>query len=182
MPDFLQRVLLKNVIRLRCCKPSGNLAIQRLVLSHYKSSIYEDERYMGYYLRKNDSFCMDKISTMACDPIVVETYFLAQKHKFENNEYGCYGQENRDLDEFCIKITDKSTGCFDKRKIKSGRRCVNWHKSELIRLIEEKLKFKVDHTSSRIEMCRLIENFFKSKRLIENDETCGTQYKRKTHE
>ena len=196
MPTFLQRMLLKNVLRLRCTRPEAHVALQRTVWLHYKSSVYEDDHRLGYHLRRGDSFCVDKRTGYECDTRVVDDYFQARKVQFENNEYGCYGQENRDLGEFCIKITDnnnkssstskKGGGCSgggaaaaDRRKIKSGRRCVNWHKSELIKLIEDKLKFPVDHALSRIELCRLIEMFLKSKKLIENDDTCGTQYKRK---
>jgi len=181
MPEFFQQLLLKNVIKLRVAHPSRYLGIQRMVLTHYKSSLYEDDQYTGYHLKKGQSFCFEKSSMQICDSQIVDNYFQDQKIKLENNPYGCYGQENRDLDEFCIKIT-KSIGAIgggDKRKIKSGRRCINWHKSELIRLIEDQLKLSVDPAASRIDMCKMIQKFFKAHHLIENDETCGTQYKRK---
>lgn len=179
MPEFFQQILLKNVIQLRVAHPSRYLGVQRLVLTHYKSSLYEDDQYTGYHLKRGQSFCYDKCARQACDSRVVDDFFQAQKVKFETNPYGCYGQENRDLDEFCIKMTKARGATGDKRKIKSGRRCINWHKSELVRLIEDQLKLAVDPSASRIDMCKMIQKFFKKHHLIENDDTCGTQYKRK---
>ena len=62
--------------------------------------------------------------------------------RLENNPYGLYGQYNSKQDEFCIRdvrdvIPDK------KNQRTSGKRCVNWNRSELIHIALEILKIEI---------------------------------------
>lgn len=188
MPQSVQKILLRNALKLGVKlsqDPSqdtsfhnqANVAsMYNTIYNHFKTSIFENDSYIGYYLNE-EYWCISKSSFLEVDSTIVKDYFKMQKEMLENNTLGYYGQENRNLNEFCIKIVEKDIKS-DKRKIHSGRRCVNWNKLDLIQLLK-KMNKDVDHISSRKDMCSIIQNYFKENRLIENNDTCGTQYKKK---
>lgn len=183
-PRFVQKSLLQHVIRLRAIKATRFQALQRIMMSHYKLSLFESNDYMGYKFSDNDMWCIEKSTGLTGDVNIVTKHFSLLKKHLETNEFGCYGQENRNLGEFCIKVIEKDSYTVndDKRKVHSGRRCVNWHKNDLHDLLKNKLKIvdaSVDKMS-RIELCQTIRQFFQKHNLVENDDTCGTQYKRKS--
>ena len=178
-PKIIQKVILQHVIRLHSRKSKEYLALQRVVMNHFKLSIFESDTLMGFKL-VDDSWCIDKSTLRPVDTAEVVSHFKNLKRKLETNEFGCYGQENRNMDEFCIKMIEAVDG-YDKRKIRSGRRCVNWHKNDLYNLLTNQLKVKLPSDKmSRVELCQVLRQFFQKRQLIEDDETCGTQYKRKS--
>lgn len=183
-PRFIQKVLLQNVIRLKCSRNVGKFqALQRIMMSHFKLSLFETNEYIGYKFAENDAWCIDKTTRLETDASIIFRHFETLKNHLETNSFGCYGQENRNLGEFCIKMIEKDPGntSDDKRKVHSGRRCVNWHKNDLKDLLENKLKINMNVDKlSRIELCQTIRQFFQTHNLLENDDTCGTQYKRKS--
>jgi superfamily II DNA or RNA helicase len=72
------------------------------------------------------------------EEIIVQEIREEQK-TLEDNPYGYYGQYSSQNDEFCIR--DVSGEKEEKKhKIKSGKRCKNWKKDELVELTIEKLK------------------------------------------
>lgn len=108
-------------------------------------------------------------------------------YEFENRvlnekkqEY--YGLWNPDINEFCIKHATENSVLFDKRKISSGKRCVNWDKNELLD-IGASLNMDVDWNSwaenSRNYICDDIKNWMEDKDLIIESKYCGIQRKKK---
>lgn len=71
------------------------------------------------------------------EEIIIEE--IKEEHKeLEENEYGYYGLYSQENDEFCIK--DVSGAKEEKRhKVKSGKRCKNWKKDELLKLVVDRL-------------------------------------------
>lgn len=178
-PQMIQKVILQHVLRLHSRNSKAYTALQRVVMNHYKLSIFESQTAIGFKLA-DDLWCIDKCSLRPIDTSALVSHFKHLKRKLETNEFGCYGQENRNMDEFCIKMIETVDG-DDKRKIRSGRRCVNWHKSDLYNLLTNHLKVHLPSDKmSRVELCQVLRQFFQKRQLIEDDETCGTQYKRKS--
>jgi superfamily II DNA or RNA helicase len=73
------------------------------------------------------------------EEIVVQEIIEEKKDKYESNPYGYYGQYSTQNDEFCIR--DVSGEVEEKKhKVKSGKRCRNWKKEELVEMTIDKLK------------------------------------------
>lgn len=94
-----------------------------------------------------------------------------------------YGIWNPDLSEFCIKLIGSKNK--DKRKVTSGKRCVNWNKSELIQLardchIDDNRDWeKWADENNRDAMCAYIRNWFETNNLVLENRSCGVQNKKK---
>lgn len=95
-----------------------------------------------------------------------------------------YGLWNSNNKEFCIKeikYDDKLTE--DKRKIASGKRCVNWSKNELIDIAKNNIGMDKDWDTwkegSRKYICDDIKEWFNSNNLLIENKSCGVQTKRK---
>lgn len=172
MPEEIQHILLRNALKSK----SSDMSCISFILQHFETSIYQNGFDVGYFL--NDTYWCYNLQTMSeTDTKKVEKYFKDQKMKLETNGLGFYGQHNRNLDEFCIKVLE-SGGFLDKRKIHSGRRCVNWNKVDLIHLLD-KMKIQTTVDQSRKSLCDMIKTRLKELKLLESNTTCGTQFKRK---
>lgn len=174
LPDFIQEILLENALKAKAVGECNFLI--NAIHSHFKSSIFENDQYIGFKL--NRLWCIEKNFLHQVSNDIIMQHFNSQKEKLENNPFGFYGQENRILNEFCIKIA-KLSDEKDRRKIQSGRRCINWNKKDLVDLSHVLLGKNQWELLSRHETCAKLRNFFKNNNLMENDETCGTQHKRK---
>lgn len=177
-PMFLQQVILENVLKLIVFPNPMYEHLLEFILKYYESSIFQNDDYVGYVLDK--VWCIGKNTGKCVSNDAILEYFDQRKKYMENNSFGYYGQENRDIDEFCIKIANiDTTNILDKRKIQSGRRCINWSKPELIELATKIMGNSNYDDFSRQEICKKLQYFFKTKNLLEHDSTCGTQYKKK---
>lgn len=104
-----------------------------------------------------------------------------------NRNVQYYGLFHPTLDEFCIRHLDKNTvDTEDRRKIASGKRCVNWNKRDLIDIARTQLNLDQELAnwdewigSSREVLCRDIRASFKRKNLLFENRSCGVQTKRK---
>lgn len=174
LPYFVKEIILQNVLKSKCMKECTT--VQKYILDYYKTSIYEDYNYIGYLLR--NTWCFDKIDKIQIKDTIIKKYFEEFKQKLETNKLGYYGQENRDLKEFCIKIVSTSIE-EDKRKIQSGRRCINWNKKDLIVLGNKIIGNNCWESLSRQQICFKLREYFEKNNLVEHNETCGSQHKRK---
>lgn len=124
-----------------------------------------------------------------CPREVEEDLRMENKEKFNkferelhNRNINYYGLWNPYLKEFCLKNIDL-TKIYDKRKIASGKRCVNWSKKELMKIAKDELKMTLDWdvwaTSNRDNMCKDIREFLEENNLIMESKSCGVQTKKK---
>jgi hypothetical protein len=185
-PIFIQEIILKNVLKLKIFPNIKYSKLLNFSLKYYETSIFETDEYIGFFLQDDKFFCISKVNGFEAEETIAKKYFEEQKQRIENNSLGYHGQENRNLNEFCIKQTtnldEKNKKNIDKRKILSGRRCVNWNKKDLIKVANKVLTLdpgiKFD-TVNRYDLCSQLKNFFRDNNLLINDNTCGTQYKLK---
>jgi hypothetical protein len=175
-PIFIQEIILQNVLKLKIYPNETYQKLLNLVYSHYETNIYETNTHIGYNLKT--AWCIEKSSGKSVNLKIVLDYFQKRKLAMESNPYGYYGQENRIINEFCIKVAD-AANYEDKRKIQPGRRCINWSKQELIELCTNIFGHDNYNTYSRHDLCTKLKQFFRKNNLLENDNTCGTQYKKK---
>lgn len=103
-----------------------------------------------------------------------------------------YGLWNPVLNEFCVKNIEtesvgkiaESTNKQDKRKMVSGKRCVNWSKKELIEIAKVN-SLPVDDWDTwssninRIEICEELYNWFSKNNALTENRSCGVQNKKK---
>lgn len=90
-----------------------------------------------------------------------------------------YGLLNPITKEFCIKDLTKKTTAEDRRKISSGKRCTNWNKLDLIKIIN-----LIDPNNdvdwavkSRKDLCTYLYDWFEKNDLLIEDNSCGQQNK-----
>lgn len=106
-------------------------------------------------------------------------YLFEQKLEDKGVEY--YGLWNPDLKEFCIKKVESGVE-EDKRRISSGKRCVNWNKHDLLE-IAQSLNISRDwdswFESSRNYICNDIKQWLSENDLLIENKYCGLQRKKK---
>ena len=124
-----------------------------------------------------------------CPKEVEQEVRTENKEKFDKFErelkgrnINYYGLWNPDIKEFCLKNIDLAK-IDDKRKIASGKRCINWNKKELVNIAKDELKMIRDWdewvTSNRDNMCKDIREFLEENNLIMESKSCGVQTKKK---
>ena len=87
--------------------------------------------------------CMEDLMWKNCGEEYIEILSNEKRHKktqLESNPYGYYGLYNRELDEFCIRDVTGDISLKDKRKVPSGRRCLNWDRNLLTQMVVENMK------------------------------------------
>jgi len=109
---------------------------------------------------------------------IIEKQRTRDLNPIHKNDKGFYGQENRHINEFCIRQVAQ-TSDTDKRKIQSGRRCVNWNKTDLVNLANKLIGPDKWEEKSRSDMCDILQRWFADHNLMEQDLTCGLQSKKK---
>ena len=77
----------------------------------------------------------------------IENFKQNIKVSLEKNQYGYYGQYNKETDQFCIR--DVQGDIAEKKHLRtSGKRCINWPKDELLPIIIDKLKIQIPDESN----------------------------------
>jgi superfamily II DNA or RNA helicase len=115
------------------------------ILEHYKSFYVEIEEVWISWLLKTDTGivrCLQNGEWGSCSDRYISKmneHTSAGKKNMETNVYGYYGIVNPSTDEFCIRDVASDTVNVDKRKNKRGKRCGNWDKMGLMKIIIENL-------------------------------------------
>lgn len=186
-PKNIQR-LLELSVTIKMCNLRGDTS----ALDRYPNSWYINDNTGVVWYRSE--FVEEKASPMClvdpksetpwnewvkCPKTVVEIITKKKnKNKIEfeteirNRKKKFYGQLNPDNNEFCIKEISDNSSETDKRKIASGKRCVNWPKNVLLSIAGSK-------EQNRQEICDEIFKTFQRENLILEDKSCGVSTKRK---
>lgn len=118
----------------------------------------------------------------------LENVIESEGAKFEENLRAAnvthYGLWNPNIEEFCIKKVGEIEKTGDKRKIASGKRCINWNKNILVELARDEIKMEGRNwkdwaKQNREYMCEDIRKWFGDRKLLVNNSSCGVQTKRK---
>jgi superfamily II DNA or RNA helicase len=115
---------------------------RKIVLKYYKSFYSKiDGVWISWLLYRSSNVikCLgDNGLWRECDQkylIKLEQYLKESKKELETNQYGYYGIKNPQTGEFCIKDVSEDIKHDDKRKTKRGKRCVNWGRGSLTKII-----------------------------------------------
>lgn len=167
LPKPLQMRVLCNVLQYGYDCPD--------VLEYYSSSVVREE--------DGSVYVFDGDFEWGCrDGAVLESVGDARERRvaaLNSNPTGYYGQENRFTGEFCLRSVATGSAPADRRCVHSGRRCVNWNKNDLEALCSAVAPDADVSLMNRREMCSAIRDYYRSRGLVEHDESCGNQRKRK---
>jgi hypothetical protein len=180
-PSNIQKLLLE-----KCCKSkiegkNKRVVIRDIVLEYFFTLYTLTNNSFGLFFTNPSFFTLsNKVWKKASSSEIAN---VLEKRKqdllpIHKNDKGYYGQENKHINEFCIRQVGEET-LSDKRKIQSGRRCINWNKKDLVQLSKTLLGSENWEEKSRGEMCMLLKKWFQANNLIEQDLTCGLQTKKK---
>lgn len=116
--------------------------------------------------------------------ISIESEAAKFEYDLRKSDVKYYGLWNPNIEEFCIKKVGDEDKSEDKRKIASGKRCINWNKNILIDLARNDIKmtgrdWKEWAKQNRDYMCEDIRKWLADRNLIVNNSSCGVQTKRK---
>ena len=98
----------------------------------------------------------------------LEQYLKESKKELETNQYGYYGINNPQTGEFCIKDVSEDVKHTDKRKTKRGKRCVNWGRGPLTKIIVTLAKIPPpDNYMSKITVKEIWPKLMKNKYITQ---------------
>lgn len=181
-PVYIQEKLVE-----KCCKSYINqstkkMALRQTILDYFHTLYTTTNTSFGLFFQTPLYFVSDSKKNWrpACKKEIDVIIAKRNKdlHSIHQNETGFYGQENRTMNEFCIRHVANISDT-DKRKIQSGRRCVNWNKTDLVNLANKLIGPNHWEEKSRSDMCKILQKWFTENNLIEQDLTCGLQTKKK---
>ena len=171
----------------KCCKShlehsARKVFLRQIVLEYFDTLYTMTDVSFGLFFAKPVYFSLEKRGgwrrATSDETALVTLKRAADLRHIHKNDTGFYGQENRQIDEFCIRQV-ATVSDTDKRKIQSGRRCVNWNKKDLINLATRLVGPNDWEEKSRSEMCSILKDWFAKNNLMEQDLTCGLQTKKK---
>lgn len=150
------------------------------VLKYFKSSIIRQGECIAVH---DGSFKWGVCNGRIASDAELDAMIAAKHVRLNSNPTGYYAQENRFAGEFCLKMVETASAsdgrAVDRRRIHSGRRCVNWNKSDLVRLCSVIAPEMYAETMNRREMCAMIFDYYVRNDLVEHDDSCGNQHKHK---
>lgn len=179
-PTNIQQLLVEKCCKAQIEKQSKKLILRQHILDYFETLYTIADQSFGVFFVNQQFFTKDKKWRKATPEEISK--IISKRNSdlsyIHNNDKGFYGQENRQINEFCIRHVTNSSET-DKRKIQSGRRCVNWNKNDLVNLANKLIGPNDWNDKSRSEMCITLQKWFKENNLIEQDLTCGLQTKKK---
>lgn len=141
IPIDIQELVLESSISASVKKLSKNKEVRNNILEYYSGYHSEiDGTWVSTLTREyNDTLrCLQEDKWVDCDQSFnnkVKEIKTQEQQGLENNEYGYYGQYNKETGDFCIR--DVSENIPEKKHQRtSGRRCVNWTGDRKLTLID----------------------------------------------
>jgi superfamily II DNA or RNA helicase len=174
LPLEIQEIFLESSILSKEKNINFNINLRNIILEYFKN----------YYKKFNDVWvswllfddtnilrCMENLVWKNCTEEYIEILQNEKQNvkiQLENNKYGYYGIYNRELDEFCIRDVSGNIALQDKRKIPSGKRCLNWSREALIKLIIETIKLDFPDNFLNKESRTKLWTAFKKNKYLSN--------------
>jgi superfamily II DNA or RNA helicase len=197
-PVEIQQLILENTLVAEKMNIETNKNLRKNILEYYKNYYYEFNGVLVSDLLYEDT---DTIRCLNPDSIIwedcssdeylklIEELKNSKKKSLESSEYGYYGQLNKKNNEFCLRdVSEIDTadveGDIDKRKLTSGKRCINWDRTTLTNIVACKLKVPVPNLTgeslkkyqkltagkSKIELWDMVQKSPYTKDCYENNE------------
>ncbi len=146
LPLTVQRIVLEGCIMADARNIDKNRIARDKILNFYKG-FYGDIGSKKYVWLYSDSLggavCLDGTEWKACElPTERKERRVA---KLKDSPIGYYGLYNPKLDDFCIKdvgACGASQSPTDLRKLRVGRRCIDWERSKLIDIVVRRMKLE----------------------------------------
>lgn len=149
VPPAVQEILIESSLLARKKGLGKNENIRDLILTYFKKYYHTFNDVLVSSLLYDETGvlrCLEGNEWRDCD----ETYSellgeekSRRKLELETNPYGYYGQYNRETNTFCLRDVSNPITDDDQRKIKLGRNCVNWNRTELTHIMVDKLKVPI---------------------------------------
>ena len=179
-PSHIQKMLLEKSCKSKILGKTKKVFLRELILEYFTTLYTIYEKSFGIFFETPTFYSFSTTWNLSSAD---EKNKVLQKRRenldpIHKNQSGYYGQENKKIDEFCIKQVGTDS-VSDKRKIQSGRRCINWNKTDLVTLCNKLMGSGNWNEQTRGEMCNSLKQWFSSNRLLEQDLTCGVQTKQK---
>lgn len=192
----IQRLIELAVTVKFCNIVSKNPSKVEEILTRYRSFwMYNDEKAFVWFANsaeKSDIMCLEKpfgiypwTEWNKCSKSGKD-FLKEAKRKLESTfkkqlidtNISFYGLLNPISNEFCIKNVENLDLNTDRRKIKSGKRCKNYNKTELINLINTmKINISNIENKNRETICEDLQKWFAKHNLLIDDTSCGVQTK-----
>jgi superfamily II DNA or RNA helicase len=147
LPIEIQETFIEGAILARKLNNSINTDVRGFIFQYFKNYFGEiNNRWVSWMLYDSDNIirCLnDNDEWVNCDDTYI-TLLEEQRDKInnnlENNKYGYYGLINKEKNTFCIRDVTSTGELGDKRKKRTGKRCTNWDRKSLTRIMVDIVK------------------------------------------
>jgi len=147
LPVEIQETFLESAILARKLNNNVNTQVREFILEYFKTYFGEiDNTWVSWLLFEYDNTlrCLgDDDIWIECDDTYIELMEVQRdkiKNNLENNKYGYYGLVNKETNTFCIRDVTSPVKAQDKRKKRTGKRCANWDRKSLTRIMVDVVK------------------------------------------
>jgi superfamily II DNA or RNA helicase len=161
LPLEVQEIILEQSLKAQKLNLDKNKKVREIILEYYKYYYYEFDGVLVSDLLYEDTDtirCLDQTTLLWEDCVgdkyikMIEDIKISKKKTLEKSKYGYYGQLNKKNKEFCLRDVSEVTeltGDGDKRKLTSGKRCINWDRTTLTNIVACKLKVPIPELSGQ---------------------------------
>lgn len=146
LPQEVQLLILQASIEANEKKIKKKAALRQEILAYFKGFYDKINGSWTIWLYQNNlgvwSYRAPLTWVRVQDESIIHQYKFRLQEKLTQSPVDFYGQYNPILDEFCLRRVDPRGESQDLRKIKVGKRCINWDMPTLVDLIVRRIKLK----------------------------------------
>lgn len=147
LPLNIQRLLLETAILAQIRVTLTGVALRKRLLDTFKTYYTQTNNtwivWLHYAELKSFTELVDGKWVQRQDLDVVTSLINKQQKQLSKSTIGYYGQENPTLNEFCLREVE-ALPAGDLRRLRVGRRCINFVKPKLVDILANRIKRPID--------------------------------------